>query len=309
MKFSGIGILIIVSSILLGCETTKRNPDAVIDPITYQSEIDNWYAKRIENLKSENGWLNLAGLFWLKEGMNTFGSGANNDIVFPEGKIPERAGFFMVNQAVVKMEVAPSVHITQGGKPVMSTIIFSPDSTSNPKLEHGSLRWFIIKRDNIVGIRLRDVESEGVQKFDGIDRYPVDQKWRVEAAVEQSPEPRTISITNVLGQTTDQVSPGTLVFTIDEKEYRLDALAEGDELFIIFGDPTNEEETYPSGRYVYAKRPDENGKTILDFNKAYNPPCAFTPFATCPLPPKQNVLQVDVKAGEKKYLGYDHEKH
>lgn len=207
------------------------------------------------------------------------------------------------------MDLTPDVTIMHEDKPVKSMIIFSPDSTTNPRIAYQSLRWFIIKRDKIVGIRLRDIESEGVQKFEGIDRYPVDQKWRVEATVEQSAEPRTISITNVLGQTTDQVSPGTLVFRIDEKEYRLDALTEGEELFIIFGDPTNENETYPSGRYVYAKQPDENGKTILDFNKAYNPPCAFTPFATCPLPPKQNVLMVEVRAGEKKYVGYEHEKH
>ena len=306
MNFSTGKILWV--SLVLFCCSEKRN-ELAIDPVTYQTEIDSWHVKRIDNLKSENGWLNLAGLFWLNEGINTFGSGEKNDVVFPQGKISERAGFFMVNQGIVKMEVTPSVAITQSGKPIESMIIFSPDSTSNPKLEYGSLRWFIIKRDKIVGIRLRDIESEGVQKFEGIERYPVDQAWRLEATVEQSPEPKMISVTNVLGQTTEQVSPGTLVFTIHEKEYRLDALEEGEELFVIFGDPTNEKETYPSGRYVYARRPDEKGKTILDFNKAYNPPCAFTPFATCPLPPKQNVLSVDVRAGEKKYLGYNHENH
>ena len=306
MKYSSIKLLLILSLILLSCET-KKNSESLIDSVAHEREIDTWHAKRIADLKSENGWLNLAGLFWLKEGINTFGSGENNDVVFPKGKITERAGYFTVNQATVKMDIAPGVAITQGGKQVGNRIIFSPDSTSNPTLEYGSLRWFVIQRDKIVGIRLRDIESEGVQKFAGINRYPIATEWRIEAIVEQSAEPEMIDITNVLGQTTPQTSHGTLVFTINGKEYRMDAIDGGkDELFVIFGDPTNEHDTYPSGRYVYVKRPDEKGKTILDFNKAYNPPCAFTPFATCPLPPKQNVLSVAVTAGEKNYLTYEH---
>lgn len=306
MKYSSIKLLLILSLILLSCET-KKNPESLIDPAAYEREIDTWYVKRLDDLTSENGWLNLAGLFWLKEGINTFGSGENNDIVFPKKKITERAGYFTVNQGTVKMDVAPDVAITQGGKQVINKIIFSPDSTSNPTLEYGSLRWFVIQRDKIVGIRLRDMESEGVQKFAGINRYPVDTEWRIEAMVEQSAEPKMIDVSNVLGQTTPQTSHGTLVFIINGQEYRLDAIDGGkDELFVIFGDPTNEHYTYPSGRYVYVKRPDERGKTILDFNKAYNPPCAFTPFATCPLPPKQNVLSVAVTAGEKNYSTYEH---
>ena len=307
MKFSVFNILIGLSLVAFSCSSPKENSEIPLDTVAYKIEIEKWYAKRLDDLKSENGWLNLAGLFWLEEGINTFGSGENNNVVFPKGTIPERAGYFTVNQGTVKMDVASGVKITLSGKQVINKLIFSPDSASNPTLEYGSLRWFVIQRDKIVGIRLRNIEGEGIQKFAGINRYAVSAEWRIEAVVEHSPEPRMIDITNVLGQTTSQASHGTLVFLINDNEYRLDAIDGGkDELFVIFGDPTNEHDTYPSGRYIYVKRPDEKGKTVLDFNKAYNPPCAFTPFATCPLPPKQNVLLVAVTAGEKNYSGYEH---
>ena len=307
MKFSVFNILIGVSLFAFSCNSPKEKGEISLDTVAYKIEIEEWYVKRLDDLMSENGWLNLAGLFWLEEGINTFGSGENNNVVFPKGTIPERAGYFTVNQGIVKIDVAPGVMITQNGKQVIDKQIFSPDSATNPTLEYGSLRWFVLKRDKIVGIRLRDIESEHIQKFSGIDRYPVSAEWRIEAVVEHSAEPRRIYITNVLGQTTSQTSHGTVVFMINDKEYRLDAIDGGnDELFVIFGDPTNEHETYPSGRYVYVKRPDEKGNTVIDFNKAYNPPCAFTPFATCPLPPKQNVLPVEIAAGEKNYSAYEH---
>lgn len=303
MKY--LSIVIFGLLMLAACTKVKETTEARVDSVSYNMEIDAWRKNRVDELKAEEGWLNLAGLFWLKEGINSFGSSDDNDIRFPAGKIPARAGFLLVNQGTVS--ITPTVNITQGGKPMGKGVIYSPDSITNPTLKYGSLRWFVIQRDKSVGIRLRDLESEGVQKFKGIVNYPTDPAWRVEAKVEKPNEPRMIDITNVLGQTTSQASPGTLVFVINDNEYRLDALDGGkDELFIIFGDDTNASETYPSGRYVYVKRPDSEGKTILDFNKAYNPPCAFTAFATCPLPPKQNILNLAVTAGEKKYSDAGH---
>lgn len=292
---------------LAACTKVKETSEARVDSVSYKLEIDKWRQKRVDELVAEEGWLNLAGLFWLKEGINSFGSSDQNDIKFPAGKIPERAGYFLVNQEKVSISVTPGVNITQSGKPIRKGTIFSGDSTTNPTLEYGSLKWFIIQRDKAVGIRLRDLESEGIKEFKGIVNYPTDPDWRIEARVEYPTEPKIIDITNVVGQTTPQVSPGTLVFLVNDKEYRLDALDGGkEELFVIFGDATNERETYPSGRYIYVKRANTDGRTILDFNKAYNPPCAFTAFATCPLPPKQNVLDVSVTAGEKIYNGAEH---
>lgn len=305
MKYISFGIVWFCFVMVTSCTRSKETPKAAFDSVNYNIEIDAWSRNRIDELKAEEGWLNLAGLFWLKEGINSFGSSDDNDIQFPTGKIPARAGFFLVNQGTVT--ITPIVNITQNGKSMGKGVIYSPDSTANPTLEYGSLRWFVIQRDKSVGIRLRDLESEGVQKFKGIVNYPTDLAWRVEATVENHNESRMIDITNVLGQTTSQASPGTLVFVINDNEYRLDALDGGkDELFLIFGDDTNNNETYPSGRYVYVKRPDSEGKTILDFNKAHNPPCAFTAFATCPLPPRQNVLNLSVTAGEKKYSDASH---
>ena len=297
--------VLLLGLIILGCHV-KKSDEVAFNVEAYQSELESWHKERIESLKGNNGWLNLAGLFWLKEGVSTFGSDESNDIVFPQGKIPSKAGIFLLQKGVVTLTSLPEVEILSNGVPMKTGIVFYPDSTRQPKLSHGSLHWFIIKRDDQYGVRLRDLNSTAVEEFEGINRFDVNPDFRVEAQLEVPPSPKTIEITNVLGQTTAQNSPGTLVFTLNEKEYRLDALIEDDELFVIFGDPTNENETYPSGRYVYTRLPGQDGKTILDFNKAYNPPCAFTPFATCPLPPSQNVLPIAITAGEKIYKGYIH---
>ncbi len=288
----------------LGC-TNKNNLDIPINPVEYKVEIDNWNANRVASLQSEDGWLNLAGLYWLKEGINSFGSGEMNDIIFPEGKIPARAGFFIVNKGAVNMEVRSDVNITMNSSPITRVTMFPVDSSKIVSAEYGSLRWFIIERENFFGIRLRDLES--TQKFMGIERYEVDLTWRLEAILVQFAVPKIIEVANVLGRSTHQVSPGTLVFSVNGEEYKLDALDGGAEgLFVIFSDSTNSNDTYPAGRYVYVNKPDENGDTYIDFNKAHNPPCAFTPFATCPLPPKQNFLNLSVTAGEKKYAATDH---
>lgn len=163
-----------------------------------------------------------------------------------------------------------------------------------------SLRWTIIKRSERIGIRLRDLNSPAVKNFHDIATYPFRDSWRITATLHTEKVPATIPVTNVLGQTSDQKVAGRLVFKINNTEYSLDALEEGDELFIIFGDATNKKETYPSGRFLYAKKPAAGETTILDFNKAINPPCALTPYATCPLPPKQNRLAVAITAGEKR---------
>jgi uncharacterized protein (DUF1684 family) len=180
-------------------------------------------------------------------------------------------------------------------------VIFDKDSARQPVVSSGHLRWTIIQRGEKIGIRLRDLESPLVTQFKDIDRFPVDTAWRIQAALQPQGQTPTIAITNILGQTNQQPSPGKLVFSVGNKQYTLDALEEGDELFIIFGDETSGKTTYPSGRFLAVKKPDANGLTTIDFNRAYNPPCAFTSFATCPLPPRQNILPFAVTAGEKNY--------
>lgn len=289
----------------LACQSPKPEADG-IDPVVYKAEIEDWQAKRAAYLTGEDGWLNLVGLFWLADGINTFGSDSSNTLVFPAGKIPSNAGFFLVKNGQVKMHVNKDVEIYSDSNLVTEADIFNPDSTRQPVLTHKTLQWFVIKRDNKLGIRVRDLESEQVKTFSGIDHFEINPAWRIPAQLEVPSSTKTIDITNILGQTTAQKSPGTLVFEIEGKSYALDALLEGDLLFVIFGDSTNGTETYPAGRYLYATIPGPDGATVLDFNQAYNPPCAFTPFATCPLPPAQNILPVSIPAGEKNYHGNSH---
>ncbi len=287
--------------VLEGC-TSKKSAAPSFDLAAYQLEIESWHQKRVEELKGPIGFLNLVGLYWLHDGINTFGSGEKNTIIFPEGKIAARAGFFLLKNNIVTLEAAPGVDIKSNGQKIKTLVAYHPDSAKAPKMEHESLQWFIIKRDDKFGIRLRDFRSSELEKFQGIERYPVDAAWRLEANFVRSDSSKRIDITNVLGQTTSQPSPGTLIFTIREKEYHLDALDEGgDDYFMIFGDATNTKETYGAGRYLYVDKPDSSGHTIIDFNKAYNPPCAFTAFATCPLPPRQNIMDIQITAGEKNY--------
>lgn len=269
MRYS-ISLFLICSSLLSIAQTD------------YGKELQNWDSSRVRALKAENGWLNLAGLFWLKEGSNTYGTDKSNDLVFPTGSAKDKAGVITLQNGLVTLD---------------NKIIFHPDSLRTPIISYNSFRWSIIKREDKYGIRLRDLNSSLVSNFKGIERYPADTTWRIKAFLQKGSG--HVMITNVLGQTIKQESPGKLIFSIKGKTYSLDAITEGDQLFIIFGDETSAITTYGAGRYIYTSLPDQNGFTWLDFNKAFNPPCAFTDFATCPLPPKQNVLPIEITAGEK----------
>lgn len=294
MKLTG-GFFVLI--LLLACSSKKTQP---VD-LAYLQEIEQWHDQRVESLKGPSGWLNIAGLFWLKPGINSFGSGKDNDFVYPSVFAAEHAGYFLLENDKVKQIVSGEVVISSSGLPVKEMIVYHPDSTRQPVLESGPLQWFVIKRDTRYGVRLRDSKNPALESFTGVERFPVDPTWRVIAHWEKT-EGRTIPITNILGQTTDQPSPGALMFTLNGKKFRLDALDEGgDELFMIFGDATNTKETYGAGRYLYVPKPDSLNQVIVDFNKAQNPPCAFTEFATCPLPPIQNVMDVEIRAGEKDY--------
>jgi uncharacterized protein (DUF1684 family) len=267
----------------------------------YQKEVDNWHRQRIQNLKADDGWLNLAGLFWLKDGINSFGTAKTNAVIFPAGTINGQAGYFEKTGNTVKVVAAKGASIKVNGKPVKEAVIFSSDFSKPAVVSCGNLQWTIIKRENKIGVRLRNLKSDQLAHFTGVQRFPVDPAWKVEATLVNENHPADISITNVLGQTSPQKSPGKLVFSINGKQYSLDALDEDGKLFILFADATSGKTTYTTGRFLSADNPGPGGKTVLDFNKAYNPPCAFTPYATCPLPPAQNVLAVAVTAGEKKY--------
>ena len=256
---------------------------AVLIAGSYSDEIAAWRKQREEGLKAPGGWLSVAGLFWLHEGANTFGKDASNEIVLPDG--PPKAGVFELQggKVTVKMDGAARE--------------LWPDSADVAKV--GRLSLYVIQRGEKFGVRLKDPESEYRRNFHGIETFPAREEYRVTAA--WVAEPVKIPILNVLGQTDQMQSPGYATFQLHGRQYRLRPVLEAPddrELFFIFRDQTSGKETYPAGRFLYSAMP-ENGKVVLDFNKAYNPPCAFTPYATCPLPPAENRLAVRIEAGEK----------
>ena len=258
---------------------------AMVAATSYQGEIAEWRRQREESLKRDGGWLSVAGLFWLHDGANRFGKDAANDIVLPDG--PAQAGVFELHDN--------KVTVAMGGE---SRELW-PDSLDVAKV--GRLSLFVIQRGGKFGIRLKDPASEYRREFHGIENYPANEAYRVTARFVA--EPAKIPILNVLGQTEPMESPGYVAFQLNGQELRLRPVLEepdAKELFYIFRDQTSGKETYGAGRFLYSEMP-KDGKVVLDFNKAYNPPCAFTPYATCPLPPPENRLAIKVEAGEKKY--------
>lgn len=266
----------------------------------FRDEIKQWDEKRIESLRSANGWVNLAGLFWLTPGENKFGAASDNQIVFNDPRFPAHLGCFILNEKEVMWKTAPGNEVYNKQQLVDQLIHFDINQNQGIQLAYQTFRWTIIKRENMVGVRFRDLDHPNLKIFHHIERYKPSLKWKINATLEQSLY-ASVSITNVLGQTYQMPSPGKIVFEIEGKKYKLDAVDEGgDDLFILFADDTNAEDTYESGRFLYIPKPGANGNTVVDFNKSINPPCAFSTFATCPLPPKQNVLPIAVMAGEKR---------
>jgi uncharacterized protein (DUF1684 family) len=265
-------------------------------------ETRAWQEGRSKRLTSETGWLTLIGLDWLKEGDNSFGTDTANAIVFPEG--PKLAGVFQL--AAGKVTLLPKEGLTIDGQPVTAPRPLTNDMEGTPeKVKLGNLVMTVIKRGERIGIRTRNPQSPVRTQFRGLEFFPPSEKHRVVARFVPSPSPRQIEIPTVLGTVDPLPVPGTLQFTLDGKDYELVPVLEdpaSTELFVIFRDRTADDSTYQAGRFLYTELP-KDGKVVVDFNRAYNPPCAFTDFATCPLPPKENVLPVRIEAGEKRYSG------
>ena len=281
------------------CMVTVFSSTAQQSKKEYKKEIERWDVERLESVKSPTGWVNLAGLFWLNKGTNKLGSASANELVFNKEGFPSLLGTFELNGDKVKWTTASGNEVWYKKNQVDEMEVFNVDSMSSPSLSYSTYRWSIIKREDKIGVRFRDLNNPALAALTHINRFDVNPKWKINAYLEPSTF-STVAITNVLGQTYQQASPGKIVFEVDGKTYKLDAVEEGAELLqVIFGDETNGIESYPSGRFLYVTRPGPDGKVVIDFNKAFNPPCAFSPFATCPLPPKQNILPIRVEAGEK----------
>jgi len=266
-------------------------PDAA-----YVQSFEKWKAEQIDDLKQN--WLPLAGLYWLKPGVSSFGAAPENVVVFPKG--PAHAGEFDLEGKEVSVKLLPEAHATVAGKGLANAKLDADISGHPTVIEVGSLRFHVIVRGERVGIRLKDLESAAVSNFKGLIFYPLDLNYRVTASWEPSDGKKMIDVPNVLGDMTPVPVAGTVVFKINGQEQRLTALG-GDPskgLSFVFNDLTAKTDTYPGGRFLDTD-PVTNRTVILDFNRAYNPPCAVTPYATCPLAPKENRLAVAIPAGEK----------
>ncbi len=278
-----------------GCDSGHT---VITDEAAYLKSIEVWQQTRLERLKGENGWLNLAGLYWLEEGENSFGSEPSNEIVFPE-KAGAFCGSLTLEQGEVRLNASEDAGIICLDSMVSRMVLNDDQSGNTTYLQQGDLVWYIIRRGDKYGIRLRDLKHPRIGELEQIPTYPVSTDYVVEATLLPFDEPKTLVVaTPVEGFTESYQCPGTLHFRLNRKKLVLYPFTSGNGYFLVIADKTTGVETYGAGRFMVST-PDSAGRIILDFNKAYNPPCAFSPFATCPRPPRENFLNVAIEAGEK----------
>jgi uncharacterized protein (DUF1684 family) len=285
---------------LVACAAVAAAETAPADEVAL---VRAWRAGRVVEVAGDAGWLTVVGLHWLKEGANSFGRARDNDIALAGRALAPHAGRFVVAGHSVRLEPAPASGVTVGGEAAASL-----ELGSGVVLASGSLRMFVIERGGRFALRVRDLDSRARRAFRGLDYFPVDPAWALEARFEPYVPARRLPIVNVLGEEVEMLAPGAIVFVRDGREWRLDALLESegdDHLLVMFADATSGRETYGGGRFLHVPLPDGSAVKV-DFNQAYNPPCAFTGFATCPLPPSQNRLALAVRAGEVRYAGKTH---
>jgi uncharacterized protein (DUF1684 family) len=298
-------LLLLSGTFFSSCGSTKDR----IPREEYLQQVTQWHNDRIAELQEEDSWLSLAGLHQLEDGTNSLGSDSSNTIVFPPDAAPEIGSINVLDSTFI-FTVESEVTVTKNGLKVTTDQQLHTDAEGTPTtLKQGRFLWYIIERRGDFYVRIKDTSNPNFESFDGIERFPVSQDWRIKATYHPLDEPRPITIPDVMEEGLQDSIYGELSFTINEKEYTLTPLGNpetDEEFFIIFGDPTNGASTYSGGRYMYANTPSNDNITYIDFNKAYNPPCVFTHFATCPLPPAQNKLDIKIEAGEKVYDTADH---
>ncbi|MFN7971981.1 MAG: DUF1684 domain-containing protein [Acidobacteriota bacterium] len=272
----------------------------------HRAAIEAWRARRGARLVSDSGWLTVVGLSWLEQGENAIGSDPGAAVVLPEGPAPRHVGRLVVAGERVRAEIDEAAGATHRGQPIGTIELLSDrgGAASPTTLELGSLAIHVIERAGKLAVRVRDRESRARRAFTGIESYPIALAWRLEGTFQPAARDVSIAVPTILGFPEPRPVLGHAHFTIDGGDHRLLAVREPgtDDLFFVFGDATNGAETYGGGRFLYAPPP-VGGAVAIDFNMAYNPPCVFTRFATCPLPPPGNRLPIRVVAGERIWSG------
>ena len=292
----------VVSAMLAWLPTACAGPGDMA-PMSAESiaEIEQWKTERDESLRQEDGWLTLVGLFWLEEGANSLGSDPASDVIFPP-TVPAHLGHLVVDGATVRLEAPEAAGIQHEGE-VVTSLGLRTDTAEDPTiLTRENLSFYVIERAGKLGVRIKDSEAAALKAFAGMDYFPLAAAWRLQASFQRFDPPKTIKVPNVLGTASEEPVPGVATFVYEGKRFELTPVGEPDEaLFFVFGDATNGTETYGGGRFLMADAPSASGTIVLDFNRAYNPPCVFSPYATCPLPPPRNKLPIAIRAGEKSF--------
>ena len=259
------------------------------DVSEHEAAVHAWWAARDARLRDPDGWLTLVGLHWLESGENRFGSDASNQVVLRGNGVPSHAGKLVLEDGAVRL-----------GEEVLAD-----DLSGEPTgIDLGSLRMHVIRRGERLGLRVRDHASPALGAFEGMRHFPIDPAWRLSGRLEPASAGREIEIVDITGAISHEPTPGTVAFERDGVTWRIEALPGKDagSLWLVFGDATNGHETYGGGRFVYSEPVGADGSVVVDFNLAYNPPCVFSPYATCPLPPLQNRLALRIEAGELAYV-------
>lgn len=303
--FSGTVVMLAGSLLIAGCAVDSERP-AGDQPSSaeqeWRAEVLDWRQRRYDRLTEPYGWLSLVGLDFVNDGRWQIGAAAGADITMPAG--PDHWGELIVEGTRARFEPAGPV-VSVDGRPGVPGMLVQPGREEPVWVQADDVRFQIIERGGRLAVRTRWPRAESRTGFKGLDYFPIDPDWRVEARFEPHPPGTTMPVGSVLGDVTQEPNPGAVSFDYQGETYRLEAVADEDdeELFFIFADRTTGRETYGAGRMLYAPLPDEHDRTVLDFNRAYNPPCAFTEYSTCPLPPPENRLDVRITAGEKDYAG------
>lgn len=268
----------------------------------WRAEAMAWRQRRYDRLTEPYGWLSLVGLDFVEDGRWRIGAVEGADITMPAG--PDHWGELIVDGTRARFEPATDA-VRVDGRPGVAGMLVQPGREDTVWVQAEDVRFQIIQRNGRLAVRTRWPRAVTRTEFKGLDYFPFAPDWRVEARIEYHPPGTTMPVGSVLGDITQEPNLGAAVFEYEGETYRLEAQAsrDDDELFFVFADRTTGRETYGAGRMLYAPMPDENGRTVLDFNRAYNPPCTFTEYSTCPLPPPENRLDVRVTAGEKDYAG------
>lgn len=299
-----LALLLLAGPPAAGAASPATVPPSPVAPAP--GSLAAWRAERLERLTSPTGWLALIGLHFLPPGESTVGHAPDCGVVLAAG--PDQLGTVTLAAGGTVTFVPADPNVRVDGRTVTRTVL-TPEVAGRPGtiVTAGTVSLFVIERGGRMALRVRDTASPRRTAFAGLDAFPEDAAWRIEARWEAFPTPREIPVTNVLGQVSAEQAPGKAVFVHAGRTHELLAIDEGPDepLFFVIADATTGHETYGAARFLYAERPRE-GKVVLDFNRAFNPPCAFTPYATCPLPPEGNHLPFRVTAGEKTYRGAGH---